>query len=45
MTISELRQAVRTLMVRQNRGYTAASVLMLGLGIGAVATILRSCTR
>jgi len=39
MTVSELRQAVRTLMVRQNRGYTIASVLMLGLGIGAVATI------
>ncbi|MGA9423103.1 MAG: ABC transporter permease [Rhodanobacteraceae bacterium] len=39
MLISGLRQALRTLLLRQNRGYSASSILMFALGIAAVTTI------
>jgi putative ABC transport system permease protein len=39
MLLSELRQAIRTLMRPQNAGFTWASVLMLGLGIAAITSI------
>ncbi len=39
MLLSELRQAIRTLMSRQNRGFSIASILMFAFGIAAVTTI------
>ncbi len=39
MWMAEFRQALRMLWRRHNRSYTAASVLMLALGIGATTAI------
>lgn len=39
MSLQDFRRAWRTLLLRSNRAYTAASVLTLALGVGAVTAI------